>query len=593
MRNDIDLIFQSYLKAKTPNKQQNPILTESVSKFYSNRFVLELQEAYRYDLECIDQIIEEGRIGDALSKFAGGVSDAAGKVKEFAKGKWSELAQPLINKIIASITPDAKTLGNFLVGLDDISKNPQKLEQKANELDSRMSASEASEEYAFESFKSNKQFLAENIFTESNIEELFYSVITEAAKKKAAVKPTAKPAKPTAKNTKSNKKKKPSPLAGRQTVLTKNQFERKVKDFKEVVDEYIAKKSPEKQRAIRDKTASQITGEEQPKPEQSAASQAKQFKPLSKPKTIDSMLDRADMYGGLVPRGSNRSYDNTEKSPEVNEPEYSYSPEPEVSPESDYAHDFTSSANPESKYGPLTKPEFRGLSKYGETEEPQKEGLLKKIWGWVKNNKGASLAAVAIPAISAIALAIGGWPMLAPLLVKGLAAGGLNAAKYVVGGINKGGKFSWGDLGKAVLKGAGLGMAGGALFSFVGHELSNMFDGNEPAPSVESEPTEEFPADFEPPKAMPHGSDADFEKLHGSAMDSGSKLDNATSWKDDYLRSQAQQSGGKFDSRLSDQLDSKLQSLYKKNPNLDPQKALQMLGLAKESTGTEFYLKFL
>lgn len=577
MRNDIDLIFQSYLKAINPNKQQTPILTESVSKFYSNRFVLELQESYRYDLECIDQIIEEGRIGDALSKFAGGISDAASKVKEFAKGKWTELAQPLINKIIASLTPDAKTLGNFLVGLDDVSKNPQKLEQKANELDSRMSASEASEEYAFESFKSNKQFLAENIFTESNIEELFYSVITEAAKKKPTAKPAPKakkPVKPTPKN------KKKSPQAGVQKVPTRT-------DVRRALIDYIAKKG-DKQKALDDiigDVQQSITGVKAPRAAASAASKAKQFKPLSKPKTVDGMLDRADMYGGLTPRVS--------QSPATRETGLTPRGSRELStPESELVNARFSDV------GSLRSAEATPELGAGEAEEPQKEGLLKKIWGWVKNNKGASLAAVAIPAISAIALAIGGWPMLAPLLVKGLAAGGLNAAKYVVGGISKGGKFSWGDLGKAVLKGAGLGMAGGALFSFVGNELSNMFGGNEPsAPSVEpsagAEPTEEFPADFEPPKAMPHGSDADFEKLHGSAMDSGSKLDNATSWKDDYLRSQAQQSGGKFDGRLSDQLDSKLQSLYRKNPNLDPKKALQMLGLAKESTGTEFYLKFL
>jgi len=588
MRNDIDLIFESYLKAKTQNKKQTPILTESISTFYSNKFVLELQEAYTYDLACIDQIIEEGRITDALSKFAGGISNAAGKVKEFAKGKWAELAQPLINKIVSSLIPDAKTLGNFLVGLDGVSKDPQKLETEANKLNSKMSASEASEEYAFESFKSNKQFLAENIFTKSNLEELFYSVITEA--RKPAAKPAAKP-KPAAKAAPKAKAKKKSPQAGVQKVPTKT-------DIRRVLIDYLAKKG-DKQKALDDiigDVQQSITGTKSPRAASSAASQATRFKPLSKPKTVDGMLDRADVYGGLTPRGS--------QSPATRETGLTPRGSRELSTSKSELEPYSEPVDARfSGRGGETTPELgagKSVPQLGASSEtePQKEGLLKKIWGWVKNNKGASLAAVAIPVISAVALAIGGWPMLAPLVVKGLVAGGLNAAKYVVGGINKGGKFSWGDLGKAVLKGVGLGMAGGALFSFVSHELSNMFDGSDtgtttPEPTEPTEPTEEFPADFQPPKAMPHGSDADFEKLHGSAMDSGSNLDNATSWKDDYLRSQAQQSGGKFDNRLSDQLDSKLQSLYKKNPNLDPKKALQMLGLAKESTGTEFYLKFL
>lgn len=165
MNLDSQLIYESYLRSKNP-------------------FILEggIQDLYKHDLACIDEILSEGMLGDTLSKIGKTIGGAAKSVGSFFSDK---LMKGIFDLLVSKLSKEEKDkLAGGLKNLED----PSFLQQKAKEGQNLLSQQN-------ESNFSNKDFLLSVLFTEENISEYLQSGLLLEAKKRgkaAKISPLSK-----------------------------------------------------------------------------------------------------------------------------------------------------------------------------------------------------------------------------------------------------------------------------------------------------------------------------------------------------------------------------------------------------------------
>lgn len=165
MNLDSQLIYESYLRSKNP-------------------FILEggIQDLYKHDLACINEILAEGMLGDTLSKIGKTIGGAAKSVGSFFSEK---LMKGIFDLLVSKLSKEEKEkLSGGLKKLED----PSFLQQKAKEGQNLLSQQN-------ESNFSNKDFLLSVLFTERNISEYLQSGLLLEAKKRgkaAKISPLSK-----------------------------------------------------------------------------------------------------------------------------------------------------------------------------------------------------------------------------------------------------------------------------------------------------------------------------------------------------------------------------------------------------------------
>jgi len=534
MKYSTDPIFEAY-----SNHRKQFILEQSVADFYSSDPLKQIHDLYKYDLECIQELVTEGMLGDAFSKVKGGI----GKAASYVANKGIQLLFSLIKK---TATPED------LKGIEDL-KDPEKLKELAKKGMATLNKEASSEEPATnnEAVYLNKLFFASSVLTESNIQRMLerYSfvneqILTEAkvvsgySKKYAeglpeTIEKRSNPHKAIVKrkrreNAETLNKKQEEERQKKSNQSTKGKkAESKEKPMsiakyaKQVADE-LKKKYSDKQIAKFSETLSKKLG---------GKDQVSQRAPITslgkRPKTDVLKGDE----GSLVPVSSGKErvspqlgYGGSSNLTRI-EPK---SDDIQVEPISSTTSDIKSKELP---YTGVSAPATKN-----------KEGIIRKAINWVKANPKRT-AGTLLGIIAAIGVAVGGPAVLIPMLTKaglfgggtlgtaatGAASGalfgaGTSAAKNIAsqGFSNK--KFSGKELGKSVLKGAGKGAAAGAI----GGVIKGMFDdhtsdsvGNaQPLKPSDTGDTEAGgDSDYTGGTGDVSATSADFQKYNGEPLD--------------------------------------------------------------------------
>lgn len=503
MKYSTDPIFEAY-----SNHRKQFILEQSVSSLYTSDPLQEIRDLYQYDLECIEELMTEGMLGDAFSKVKGGIS----KATSFVANKGLQLLFSLIKK---TATPEE---------LEEIKKlqDPKVLEQKAKEGKELLKGSESKETATNnESVFLNKSFFA-SILTESNIEKMLekyafvseqiISEVTIGYSKKAAegypesMEKRSNPYKQGVRRKRAETARKNLELAKLAKVvadgLKKKYDNREINRFLLALDNQVSQRAPI--------TSLRQRPTDVPAGETSLATRASQELERSEPKGGGEL----SKFIGDVPT-------------EVLPAKTSNIPSPEL------------------PYSGGSAP-----------QEKKKEGLIRKAINWVKANPKRT-AGTLVGIIAAIGIAVGGPAVLLPMLAKaGLGSTALGAVGGAVGGAGLGAakniasqgfsnkKFSAKSLGKSALKGAAIGAVTGALggSSLSDQDVSTGGDVDTTEVGGDSAETgnTEYAGDTGDVSATPD----DFEKYNGEALDPKSWRDKIKMSALDKLK---QEGGGQID----------------------------------------------
>jgi hypothetical protein len=531
MRNDSELIFERYLQSKNP-------------------FILEggIKDLYQYDLNCIDSIIEEGMLGDTLSKVGSGFKSAAGSVGSFFKDK---LLKGIFDLIVSRLSEEEKgKLSGELKKLED----PNFLQQKAKEGQNLLQQQN-------ESYISNEQFLVEFLFTENNLIQYLENQILLEAKK------TSKPS--------SGKAKRGKPMKLKPTFTgTKDIVDQAVKALQK---KYKTQSSM--MRAYKTFNA-QLLKKLGIDPNITAQPQKTQA-------SVKTQSPKSSLTSGLPPMGGRglekaggRGLASIE---DTGEPVTRVKREPKLRP----------------PFGPTieVEPDSTGTFK-----PVGKEGFFKKAFNWVKANPNLTAAGV-LALVAALTVATGGTvlPIAAKALMGGGITGGIEAAKQKINS----GSVDWKKIGSAALKGAAGGAALGGLGKLAGGAASAGLDivdtgdtldkytqdqdfldpdmETEPDTTPETDTTPEAPEDFVV-------SDDEFQEYNKSDFDVNSLEDRTKLRAMELLKNKH---GGNIPASEYNDIASKISNLVRSGKKMSTQDILTKIdpGLIGESY-TSGYLNY-
>lgn len=510
MKSDSDLIFENYLKSFNA-----PFALEGSIATYEEQ----LKEWYQNDLACIDELFEEGAIGDALSKVSGGLKSVTGSAKTFLANK---MLQPIVNWIVNGIQKlSGQEKENAIKGLEKVFSDPNFAVKQAKSVGME---SEASEEYAFESYLITREYLLKNVFTESNIEIIFgsFTLLSEAAKKKSAKKGSPK-----------------SKIGLNVTKIAQpviDAYNKALADLNSKYPSGSAASNAAKRfnSAIRNAVQPSLSPEGssiiQPKPSR-AASAVKSKSPKTVSPTTGSTLPTPTGASSLTaPKTSSSSMVPTEKGGEL------------------------ATTGSKRKDTGLAKPDYIDIESETLPIE-KKQGFIRKALSWMKDHPNATAAGI-IGLASLVTLATGG--SFVPLLIAGLKGGGLGGIVSAIKQKVQTNEVDWKKVGSDALKGAAGGSILGAITGGGQHaddtsvddsssdisddttsDSSDMTDTevSEPVsmPSRQSMMSHQAEPDVAPePAPEVHATDAEFQKYNSKSYNPKSYDPN--SWVDKLKR---------------------------------------------------------
>ena len=490
MKFSTDPIFEAY-----SNHRKQFILEQSVASFYSSNPLQQIHDLYQYDLECIEELMTEGMLGDAFGKVKGGLE----KATKFVANKGVALLLSLIKKIA---TPEE---------LKEIEKlkdtSPEELKKKAKIGMEALNSSNSTQQPVTnnEGVYLNKSFFA-SILTESNIEKMLekYAFINEQIISEVTVggRQAGSESDFWKTTTQAKKQKKETGRRNRADAARRNLELAKLANA-------VAKGLKQKYSSQRDINNFVVA--------------------------LNKNLGTTPQGGSLVQRSNNNAsgalVPSTEREPKA----LGYKGSDETLSK-DGAIDIESEKIPSE----TSKIESPALPSTEVSAPPtkEKEGMIRKAINWVKANPKRT-AGVLVGIIAAIGVAVGGPMVLLPMLAK---AGLGNTALGAVGGAMFGGgkaaalniasqgfsnkKFSGKSLGKSILKGTGLGLVGGA---FAGNNFSDddvaSGAGDSDTGTVDTTDTgdtaEGGDADYTGGTKDVSATPEDFTKYNGEPMDSG------------------------------------------------------------------------
>jgi hypothetical protein len=450
MKYSNDPIFEAY-----SNHRKQFILEQSVSSFYSSDPLQELRDSYKYDLQCIEELMTEGMLGDAFGKVKGGIS----KATSYVANKGLQLLFSLIKK---TATPEE---------LEEIKKleDPEVLKQEAKKGMAALKGTGSEQPVTNnESVFLNKSFFA-SILTESNIEVMLerYSFINEQILNEAKVGARKAGSDSSYWDTTTQARKQKSEATRRK------RSEAGRKGQKAAPYGSKAPKATQTQKPMQlSKYVKQVADELKNKYSQKQVDKFQQM--LSKKLGKGDKVSQRAPITGLPKRPTDVASGDT-----------SLATRPSQTPRSlgytgssgtlskDRVIDVESETVP-SQTANIPSPELPYSG--GSVAQPEKkEGIIRKAINWVKANPKRT-AGTLVGIIAAIGVAVGGPAVLLPMLAKaGLGSTGLGAVGGALGGAGLGAakniasqgfsnkKFSAKSLGKSALKGAAIGAVTGAL----------------------------------------------------------------------------------------------------------------------------------
>jgi hypothetical protein len=521
MKYSTDPIFEAY-----SNHRKKFILEQSVASFYASDPLQEIRDLYQYDLECIEELMTEGMLGDAFSKVKGGIS----KATSYVANKGLQLLFSLIKK---TATPEE---------LEEIKKlqDPKVLEQKAKEGKELLKGSETKETATNnESVFLNKSFFA-TILTESNIEKMLekYAFVSEqllaeamvGAREAGSESPFWK------QTTQAKKQKKETGRRNRREAALKNL---ELAKLAKVVSDGLKKK-------YNDREINRFLLALDNQVSKRSSNTSLRQRPTDVPAGETSLATRASQeLERSEPKGGGEIYKDIGDVPtEVLPSQTSNTPSPQL------------------PYSGGSAP-----------QEKKKEGLIRKAINWVKANPKRT-AGTLVGIIAAIGVAVGGPMVLLPMLAKaGLGSTALGAVGGAVGGAGFGAakniasqgfsnkKFSAKSLGKSALKGAAMGAATGALGgSMLSDQDVSTDAGDVDTTDVEGDTAEGGDADYTGGTGDVSATPEDFQEYNGEPID-------PKSWRDKIkmaaLDKFKQDGGGQIDTEKYNSFVKKLVAMGK------------------------------
>lgn len=563
MKFGTDPIFESYA-----NHRKQFILEESVSNFYRFNPLQQIHDLYQYDLDCIEELVTEGMLGDAFGKVKGGLE----KAKSYVANKGISLFLSLVKKFA---TPED------LKGIEQL-KDPEKLKELAAKGMQTLNAGSANEQPVTnnEGVYLNKRFFASSILTESNIQVMLerYSfvneqILSEAAKSAKAADETLfakdrqlKAAATKTKRSEAGKKgQAKAPYGGKAPKAKKTTEAGKPmklsKYVKQVADELKKKYSPKQVSKFQGMLSKKLgTGAEQTSQRAPITGLRQRPTDVSGGTEASLVPSRGGAQAGAQKQlGGGAASDQRigQRIPTVNVP--SVTDNAEAALELPYTD----------VEAPATK---------------NKEGIIRKAINWIKANPKRTAGTV-LGIIAALGLAVGGPMVLIPMLTKAgllgtgalgtaatgaatgaLAGAGIGAAKNIAsqGFSNK--QFSGKDLGKAALKGGATGAVGGAVAGLA----KGMFDdyasdsdttATEPVKTSDAGDTEEGgDSEYTGGTGDVSATPEDFQKYNREPMDPRSWRDKIKMTALDKFK---REGGGEIDSNKYNQFVKKLVSMGK------------------------------
>ena len=535
MNNDSGAISNFYKTKVNPSF----ILQESFSDLYKNNAIIDLQEWYEYDLQCLNELLVQEGLGDALKSVGQKIGGAVKGAGDFAMKK---LATAL-GKILKMAMPSEEEA-------QKLTQEVQKLQSDKSYLDQQAAAgqkllSTGGNEAAEEVYESNKEFLLTTVFSESNLREFFkQSLLTEAkAGRPKGGKTSGKVAKTPAKGAKPTKN---VPVAA--GGFQKNSVASLDTHINELVKLIKGMRGGQKKLALNRiaRSVGKQTKLEFPQPFPRAQKQSGQLAPQSsqqqsgQPQANNQLAfqaknELASQDGGQL-ASRNYSYDTETGQPQLNQgKQQGRSPKPDTVVDAEYT-DVSSKALP----------------------APQEtKGLFQKIMGYVKSHPRIT-SGVAIALIAAVTVASGGT--LLPLVIGGLTGGGVKAGVTAYQTNKEGGKIDWSKTVDAAFtgaaKGAGAAAAGEAIgglakqFAGAGQQIDTTPDTINPEDNTDIGDTEEGDteeggdSDYTGGTGDMQADANDFQKYNGSPLDSKSWVDNI---KMNILSKLKQEGGGSID----------------------------------------------
>lgn len=547
MNNDSGAISNFYKTKVNPSF----ILQESFSDLYKNNAIIDLQEWYEHDLQCLNELLVQEGLGDALKSVGQKIGGAVKGAGDFAMKK---LATAL-GKILKMAMPSEEEA-------QKLTQEVQKLQSDKGYLDQQAAAGQkllgtGGNEAAEEVYESTKEFLLATVFSEQNLREFFkQSLLTEAkAGRPKGGKTGGKAAKTPAKGAKTAKN---VPVAA--GGFQKNSVASLDTHINELVKLIKGMRGGQKKLALNRiaRSVGKQTKLEFPQPFPRAQKQGGQLAPQSSQQqsgqsqannqlAFQAKNELAAQDGGQL-ASQDYSYDTETGQPQLGQgKQQGRSPKPDTVVDAEYT-DVSNKALPAPKQ--------------------ETKGLFQKIMGYVKSHPRIT-SGVAIALIAAVTVASGGT--LLPLVIGGLTGGGVKAGVTAYQTNKEGGKVDWAKTVDAAFtgaaKGAGAAAAGEAIgglakqFGAAGQQIDTTPDTISPEDNTDIGDTEEGGDSSYTGGTEDVQADAsDFQKFNGEPLDPRSWRDN---YKMNILSKLKQDGGGTIDPTKYNNAVRKLMSLGK------------------------------
>ena len=444
MNHDVNVLSDFYKTKINPSF----ILKESFSDLYKTNAIIDLQEWYDYDLQCLNELLVQEGLGDALKSVGQKIGGAVKGAGDFAMKK---LATAL-GKILKMAMPSEEEA-------QKLEQEVQKLQSDKNYLQQQAAAgqkllgtggNEASEEV----YESTKEFLLSTVFSEANLRDLFkQSLLTEAK----AGRPKGK----------SNKSSKNVPVSA--GGFQKNSVRALDTHINDLVKIISGMKQGQKKLALNRiaRTLGKQTKLEFPQPFPRAQKQDGQpqannqlaFQAANQMATQDK--GQLATQNQLATQSGNK-FDVETGQPQEQLGQGEQQPQLGNGRQSRFDKENAIDAD------------YREV---GDEQQPeQTKGLFQKIMGYVKSHPRLT-SAVAIALIAAVTAASGGT--LLPLVIGGLSTGTVKAGMTAYQTNKEGGKVDWSKTVDAAFTGAAKGVGASAAGEAIG-AIGKQFIGNTP-----------------------------------------------------------------------------------------------------------------
>lgn len=543
MNNDVSALSDFYKTKINPSF----ILQESFSDLYKTNAIIELQEWYEYDLQCLNELLVQEGLGDALKSVGQKIGGAVKGVGDFALKK---LATAL-GKILKMAMPSEEEAQKLEQEVQRLQSDTNFQQQQAAAGQKLLGAggNEASEEM----YESTHMFLLNTVFTEANLTEFFtQSLLTEAKAGKPKGSKTGGKPKKAGKSTKPSKN---IPVAA--GGFQKNSVTALDTHINELVKLINGMKGGQKKLALNRiaRSVGKQTKLEFPQPFPKAQKQA-QAQGQGQPNNqlaFQAANQMATQDKGQLSNPSQQLDTDTGKP-------FDFNPQDQLGQGQEQPQLGQGRRSRFDKENAV-EGDFTEVDDNAQQPE-QTKGLFQKVMSYVKAHPRIT-SSVAIALIAAVTAASGGT--LLPLVIGGLSTGTVKAGMTAYQTKKEGGNVDWDKTVDAAFTGAAKGVGAAAAGEAIGGIAKHLTGGGH-TPTTDTAGIE-APEDHN----VDHGDEdytggtndvqadsADFQKYNGQPLDPKSWRDN---YKMNILSKLKQEGGGSIDATKYNNAVKKLMAL--------------------------------